>query len=145
MEAFMVALGKRAAMVVLAASLISATAIAEDNGQNGQNRPAGDIHVGQGVVCDTVKQVERLTSLMGESGNVENAISAVNTEAANPRACGMVLAAFVRGGEVGQVRNAHRSLRVVEITILAVPVGDQWHFVTPLKQYAAFPEKGIEI
>jgi hypothetical protein len=82
---------------------------------------------------------------MSEAGSVENAVSAVNSEVSNPRACGVVLAAFTRGEEVGEVRNANRAMKVVEITIVAVPVGNQWHYVTPLKQYAAFPTKGVEI
>jgi hypothetical protein len=141
-EAAMVQFAKRAILGTLAASLVSVTAIAaEDQGQ----KPAGDIHVGQGVVCDTAAQVERFTTLMDESSDMEKAITAVNTEAENPRACGMVLAAFVRGEEVGEVRKDNRAMKVVEITILAVPVGDKWHFVTPLKQYTAIAPKGIEI
>ena len=133
---------KRAILGMLAASLISATAVAaEDQGQE----PADNIHVGQGVVCDTVAQVERFTTLMDESRDMERAITTVNDEAENPRACGMVLAAFVRGEEVGEVRKDNRSMKVVEITILAVPVGDKWHFVTPLKQYTAIAPKGVEI
>jgi hypothetical protein len=132
---------KSAAISLMAASLLSATAIAEDAVQR---TPGSDISVGTGVVCDTAQQVERLASLM-EQGNVESAVSTVNTEANNPRACGMVLAAFVRGDEVGEVHNANKALKVVEITILAVPVGNQWQYVAPLKQYTAFAPKGVEI
>jgi hypothetical protein len=134
---------KSAALVVLAASLVTANAIADESQK--QDKSPDGIHVGQGVVCDTVEQVERFTTLMGESSNLEHAVNIVNTEAENPRACGMVLAAFTRGDEVGEVRKANRVMKVVEITILAVPVGNQWHFVSPLKQYAAFPVKGLEI
>ena len=139
----MVQLAKRAVLVALAASLISATAIAAEE-KEGQ-KPTGDIHVGEGVVCDTAQQVERFTALMSEASDIEKAITTVNDEAENPRACGMVLAAFVRGGEVGEVRKDNRSMKVVEITILAVPVGDKWHFVTPLKQYTAIAPRGVEI
>jgi hypothetical protein len=132
-----------AAVSVLAASLVSATAMADENRL--QQPPQEGLNVGQGVVCDTVQQVERFTALMGASRDIEKAIDVVNGEARNPRACGMVLAAFVRGDEVGKIQNGGRSLQVVEITILAVPVGNQWHFVSPLKQYTAFAPKGVEI
>ena len=133
---------RRAALAVFAASLLSTNVMA---GEEQVSQPAGDILVGQGVVCDTVQQVERFTALMGEEGSAERAVNIVNKEVSNPRACGMVLAAFTRGGEVGEVRNANRAMKVIEITIVAVPVGNQWHFVTPLKQYAAVAAKGIEI
>jgi len=133
---------RRAMLTVAAASLLSTAVVA---GEERVGVPAGDILVGQGVVCDTIQQVERFTALMSESGSIERAVNTVNDEVANPRACGMVLAAFTRGSEVGEVRNARRAMKVVEITIVAVPVGNQWHFVTPLKQYAAIAAKGIDI
>jgi len=134
---------KCAAFSVLATSLFLTTAIADENRL--QQFPKEGLNVGQGVVCDTVQQVARFMAIMGEARDVETAINVVNVEAAKPRACGMILAAFVRGEEVGEVHNGARSLKVVEITILAVPVGDQWHFVSPLKQYAAFAPRGVEI
>jgi hypothetical protein len=138
----MVPFTKFAAPLMLTASLaLGATVSAADEGQ----KPTGDVHVGQGVVCDTAQQVERFTALIGEAQDIEQAVNTVNTEAENPRACGVVLAAFTRGDELGELRNGERSVTVVEITILAVPVGDKWHFVAPLKQYAAFPNKGVEV
>lgn len=131
---------KFAAPLMLAASLVSGTAIAAEG-----LKPAGDVHVGQGVVCDTAQQIERFTALVGGSKDVEVAVNTVNTEAENPQACGLVLAAFTRGDEIREVRNGERSAKVVEITILAVPVGDQWQSVTPLKQYTAFPNTGVEV
>lgn len=135
-------IAKRAALSVLAVSLLSASAIGAEEQKQDQS---SNIQVGQGVVCDTAQQVERLTSLMAKEGGVATAIKTVNDEAKDPRACGMVMAAFIRGDEVGEVRNAAHALKVVEITILAVPVNNQWHFVSPLKQYTAFPLKGIEV
>jgi hypothetical protein len=83
--------------------------------------------------------------LSGENGDVAQAIKTVNTEANNPSACAQVVAAFVRGKDLGEVHRAHDSLNVVEITILAVPENNQWQFVAPVKQYTAFPVKGFEI
>jgi hypothetical protein len=134
---------KYAASLAAAALLFAGGAVAEENQH--QIPPGTDLSVGQGVVCDTAQQVRRFSELLGESRNLEKSISTVNTEAENPRACGMVLAAFVRGDEVGEVRDGATTAKVVEITILAVPVNDQWHFVTPLKQYTAFKSKGVDI
>ncbi|MPZ57801.1 MAG: hypothetical protein GEU91_15145 [Rhizobiales bacterium] len=139
----MIQVAKHAALLVLAGSLISSNAIGEED--QSQKELGDGILVGQGVVCDTVQQVARFTALVGNSSDVEVAVKTVNTEVNNPLACGVVLAAFVRGNDVTEVRAAQQPMKVVEITILAVPVGDQWHFVSPLKQYAAFPVTGVEI
>jgi hypothetical protein len=140
----MTQISKPAILLALAASLLTGTAIAGETEYAARTAP-DDIQVGQGVVCDTAEQVQRITTLLDESPSVENAITTINTEASNPRACGLVLAAFVRGNEVAEAHKGVRSLKVVEITILAVPVGNEWHFVQPLKQYTAFAPKGIEI
>ena len=120
----------------------AATGSAEEDGQAIRS---GEIYVGQGVVCDTADQVQRFAAVLDDTGAVDNAVNTVNEETHNPAACALVLAAFVPGQEVTQVRNKAGLMRVVEITILAVPVGDDWKAVDPLKQYAAFPAKGLEI
>lgn len=132
-----------AAPWVVTASLFAGTAGAA-NDQHDIARGA-DLSVGRGVVCDTAQQVERFTALVGELRDVEKSIRTVNAEAENPEACGLLLAAFVRGNEVGEVRSGTNTAKVVEITILAVPVNDQWQFVTPLKQYTAFRTKGVDV
>lgn len=134
---------KGAALLTLAASFFAATALADKT----QHSPlAGeDVSVGQGVVCDTVQQVERFTALIGESRDLEQALKTVNAEAEKPRACGMVLAAFLRGDEVGEIRSGAHTAKVVEITIVAVPRNNEWQFVTPLKQYTAFRTKGVDV
>lgn len=136
---------KRLAPMLLALSVLVASVAAGNAEENGLAIRSGELHVGEGVVCDTADQVERFTAVLDDTGAVDNAVNTVNEETHNPAACALVLAAFVPGQEVTQVRNKAGLLRVVEITILAVPVGDEWQAVDPLKQYAAFPTKGIEI
>ena len=136
---------KRAAPLLLAFCLLVPGVAVGDADDNGLAIRSGEVHVGQGVVCDTADQVQRFSAVLDDTGAVDNAVDTVNEETHNPAACALVLAAFVPGQEVAQVRNKAGVLRVVEIIILAVPVGDEWQAVDPLKQYAAFPAKGLEI
>lgn len=133
-----------ASVGLLALALVSARATAADPAID-QALAHGDVQVGVGVVCDTSDQIQQFAKLSEQDGNVAKAIKAVNTAAKNPAACAQIVAAFVRGKNVGQVHRAHDSLQVAEITILAVPEGNQWQFVSPVKQYTAFAVKGIEI
>ena len=139
---------KRAAPLMLALCLlVPAITVgnADEADGNGLAIRSGEVYVGQGVVCDTAGQVERFAAVLDDTGAVDNAVNTVNEETHNPAACALVLAAFVPGQEVAQVRHKGGLVRVVEIIILAVPVGDDWKAVDPLKQYAAFPAKGLEI
>jgi hypothetical protein len=141
-----------ASAALLAFTLGSANATADNPGAEealaGSTEiaiPPGDVQVGVGVVCDTGDQVKRFAALSDQEGDVALAIRTVNNEADNPAACAQVVAAFVRGKDIGEVHRDHDSLAVAEITILAIPEGDQWQFVSPVKQYTAFPVTGFEI
>ena len=142
-----------ASVALMALTLASANATADNprpdqvlpGGDTQIAIPPGDVEVGVGVVCDTGDQIKRFAVLSGEDGDVARAIRTVNTESNNPAACAQVVAAFVRGKEVGEIHRSHDSLTVSEITILAVPENNQWQFVSPVKQYTAFPVKGFEI
>ena len=139
----MIRIAAGASVTLLALALVAPKATAENpqiDTALGKN-----VQVGYGVVCDTRDQVEQFAKLSERDGNVANAVNAVNTEAKNPAACAQVVAAFIRGQNVGEVHRAKDSLAVAEITILAVPEGNQWQFVSPVKQYTAFPVKGYEI
>jgi hypothetical protein len=108
-------------------------------------QPATEIRVGQGIVCDTKQQIERVASLVGRAGDTGDVIKVVNEEAGNPVACAVIQAAFVQGSEVDQIRSEKGMLNVVEITILAVPMEGKWQMVAPVKQFAAFPLEGVEV
>ena len=104
-----------------------------------------DVRVGRGIVCDTRQQMERVAHLVREARDIVQATKVVNEEAGNPVACAMIEAAFVQGDEVNKVRSENGMVRVVEITVVAIPLNGSWQLVAPVKQYAAFPVKGLEI
>jgi hypothetical protein len=53
------------------------------------------VEVGDALVCDTRKQVDRYIEFY--NGDQEEAVRAINREEGDPTACGVVSAAFVRG------------------------------------------------
>ena len=123
--------------------LLSGAAIA--GGRQPADIHASSLEVGIGVVCNTKEQAAKFARLSDETGNILQAIKTVNAEAENPTACGKLIAAFVRGRSVGEVHRTHGSVKLAEITIVAVPDGKGWQRVPPVKQYTAFALKGIEI
>ena len=134
---------KRVILSAIAACALSAVTVAAESQNDG--RPAqGAIVIGQGVVCDSAQQIKHFAALL-EGASVEDAVNIVNQEADNPIACAAVMAAFVPGKDIHEVDREGRTLRIVEITIVAVPLNGQWHVVSPTKQYAAFHLKGMEI
>jgi hypothetical protein len=99
---------------------------------------AQDIQASAGVVCDTQEQMEKFIAYAAD--DPRSALVRVNTEAANPQACGHVTAAFVRGAEVSTARIKHRGFAIHQITIFAVNTEAGWRRLgQPLAQFAAFP------
>lgn len=135
---------KRAVLSAIAACTLSATTMAAESQNDGQLVPERAIVIGQGVVCDSAQQIKHFAALI-EGASAQEAINIVNREADNPIACATVMAAFIPGKDVDEADGEGRTLRIVEITIVAVPINGQWHVVSPTKQYAAFRLKGMEI
>jgi hypothetical protein len=127
-----------APLLIVAAAFAPGTVTGQSGGS--LHRQADHLVVGQGVFCNTAQQVERFAALAYGKHNAEEAISIVNQEARDSEACGQTLAAFVCGAEVAHVDNRVGAVRIKEITIFAVPVGDEWQAISPVRQFAAFPQ-----
>ena len=93
-----------------------------------------EVEVGESLVCDTQKQVERFVALF--DGNVENAASAVNSEENDPNACGVVAVAFVRGPEIATTRTRTGTYRVIRILVLGVVTKSGIRATVPTAFYA---------
>ena len=105
-----------------------------------------DIQIARGVVCDSQAQVERLVSLVNKESDPRHALTIVNREADNPRACGSALVGYVNAKETGVIRDHGKTFRVIELTIVAIPTANgSWSFIQPITQYAAFPVDEIEV
>jgi hypothetical protein len=91
---------------------------------------AQEITTGQIVICDTQKQVERLVAYC-HTGNPSSAIKAVNAEVANPTACGIADAAYVRGAPVGIIRTATEAFQILPVLVVAIRTPDGMRPTTP--------------
>ena len=84
------------------------------------NPLAQEITTGQIVICDTQKQVERLVAFSHSTGNPSSAIKAVNAEVANPTACGVAEAAYVRGAPLGITRTPTEAFQILPVLVVAI-------------------------
>ena len=79
---------------------------------------AADVETSVSPVCDTQSQVERLARLIAYNAN--SAVHAVNTEAQDPRACGIANVAYLRGARVGTVRTQEATFEIVEVLVVGI-------------------------
>jgi len=101
--------------------------------------------VGIGIICDTAEQAEHFVSLRAGGADPRNAILAVNTEAKNPRACGIAAVAFVRGAMLESRAVNDKLVQVVRINILAGFNGSNWQQTAGMVQYAVIEGEGEAI
>jgi hypothetical protein len=105
---------------------------------------AQEIELGQGLFCDTQQEVERFVALY--DGNAQAAMSAVNTEAGDPNACGLADIAFVRGHQLATARHKDAAFNIVQILVLGVAnEAGRVQSVTPALFYSLFPIEEIEV
>ena len=103
---------------------------------------AHDFEVGITIICDTQRQVERFVSYM--RGNAESAVSAVssvNAEEHDQRACGMSKLAFLRGSSIATMRTKDQTFEIVEILVVGVATPDGVQPVAPNVYFAVFNVK----
>jgi hypothetical protein len=125
------------AMAVL---LCGAGAGAQESGKDNANSAT----IGIGLICNTAQQVERYLALYKDGASAQKAMNVVNTEERNPKACGIVAAAFVVGEQHGKLVVPGGTAKIVEITIVAAHTGRGWKTTAPTVQYTAVFEDGEE-
>jgi len=105
---------------VLRLAILSLTLGAGAHAEEVQSNPLTlEVDTGQIMICDTQKQVERFVTFSHITGSAGSAIKAVNTEAANPTACGIVDAAYLPGAAVDIKRTATEAFEIVPIIVVA--------------------------
>jgi hypothetical protein len=97
---------------------------------------AYEVEIGNGAICDTQKQVERLASLI--SGGDRSAIRIVNTEQGDPTACSQANIAFVRGSRVATIRTNDQTVEIVEILVLGLVSPTGVRATAPAVYYSLF-------
>jgi hypothetical protein len=99
------------------------------------------LEIGQGVVCDTLQQVERYAALRGDGAETGVALQTVNNEAHIP-ACGVTLVLFSAGERVGGLTAQGRLLSIIQIRVHAFGNGPVWTRIPETIRYTVTAEKG---
>ena len=121
---------------MLRLALFSLSLCAPVQAQDRQDINKPDVEVGDALVCDTREQVERY--IASYDGDQQAAVSAVNREAGNPSACGVVSAAFVRGTRVGAASHGNMAFEIVRILVVGIDSPGGFRNVRPAPYFAVF-------
>jgi hypothetical protein len=123
---------KRTLGFALISMLLCAPVLARDNRGVDQR----DIEVGDTLVCDTQEQAKRYIAHF--KGDAEAAVRAVNREQSDPRACGLMSAAFMRGPNVAAVSQGNMGFQIVHILVLGVDGPEGFRAVKPAPYFTVF-------
>ena len=104
-----------------------------------------NVTIGVGIICNTPEQMQRLIGLRNTGAQAERAVSVVNREAKNPRACGVAAVAYVTGKMVDMKNVQGKLVRIVRIDVVAAFNGQTWARVPTMTQYALIEPEGYEI
>jgi len=77
-----------------------------------------EIETGNGVICDTREQAQRLAFLPED--DAQAAIRTVNAEAHDAQACALASVAYVRGAKAGTARSKAGTFEIVEVLVIGV-------------------------
>ena len=101
--------------------------------------------VGIGVICNTSEQAEQFVSLRAKGQDVAPAMTKVNEQAKQPRACGIAAIAFIRVQSMGSKTVNGKLVEIVRINVIAGYNGQGWQQVANTVQYAVIETKDIAI
>ena len=101
--------------------------------------------VGVGVICNTSEQAAHFISLRAQGDQPNHAIEVINTEAKEPRACGVAAVIYLRDGLVATKTLSGKLVQVVRINVVAGFNGRGWQRVSGMVQYAVIEGGGETI
>lgn len=104
-----------------------------------------NLTIGVGIICNTPEQMQRLIGLRIGGAEVAYAVRAVNTEAKNPRACGIAAVAFTSDKMVDMKSVQGRLVQIMRISVLAAFDGQHWSRIPVMTQYALIEPNGYAI
>jgi hypothetical protein len=104
-----------------------------------------NIAVGVGIICNTSEQMERLVGLRNDGAEVPRAVSTVNDEVRDPRACGIAAVAFMSDKMVDMKNVQGKLVQIVRINVVAAFDGEHWSRVPSMTQYALIEPEGDTI
>lgn len=101
--------------------------------------------IGVGIICNTPEQMQRLVGLRDGGAEVGGAVTAVNDEAKDPRACGVAAVAYM-SEQMMEMKNVRGKLvQIVRIHVVAAFDGRRWSRVPAMTQYALIEPGGYAI
>ncbi|MGH6790191.1 MAG: hypothetical protein ACRECC_10995 [Pseudolabrys sp.] len=101
--------------------------------------------VGVGVICNTPEQAKHFVSLRAQGDKANHAIEVINTEAKEPRACGVAAVIYLRDAIVTTGTLGGKLVQVVRINVVAGFNGSGWQRVGDMVQYAVIEGGGETI
>ncbi len=102
-----------------------------------------DMNVGHGLICDTLKQVERFATLQANGEEANEALETVNRGVAGAPACAIGLVRFTDDNLVARLSINGKPASVFKITVHAFSRGSDWSEVWATVQYILVPEEGL--
>jgi hypothetical protein len=135
------------AAAAIAALLTGGVARADDltslPGQAGQND--NEPIVGVGVICNTSDQALQYVNFRQTGQDLTPAVAKVNSQAQEPRACGVAAIAFVPDKTLETKSMGGRLVKIVRVNVVAGYNGSRWQRVASTVQYAIMETAGQEI
>ena len=110
--------------------------------QKQANSPRRWLEIGQGIVCDTPEQVERLVALRGKGMDVTVALHTVNNESRGSTACDVALVAFTDSKPIAERVIQGKLASIVQIMVHAVGNGATWRTIPAHARYTVEVKEG---
>jgi hypothetical protein len=104
-----------------------------------------NVVIGVGIICNTPEQMGRLLVMRNDGAAIDRAVKVVNTEAKDPRACGVAAVAFMSDKMVDMRNVQGKLVQIVRINVVAAFDGKQWSRVPVMTQYALIEPQGYSI
>ena len=99
------------------------------------------IEVGQGVICDTLQQVERYVALRGNGTETNVALETLN-DGAHLAVCTVALVMFSASARVADLTVQGKLLSIIQINVHAFGNGPVWMRIPTTIRYTVTAEKG---
>ena len=132
-------------LVFAAAAAAIAFGSAAPTNVNANSFEQDGVTIGVGIICNTSEQMTRLIGLREQGKELPGAVTVVNDEAKDPRACGIAAVAY-SSQQMMEMKNMRGKLvQIMRIHVLAAFDGKRWARVPAMTQYALIEAEGFTI
>lgn len=135
----------RSTLAAAAAAALTLWSVMPAQASNTPIDEENNIAIGVGLICNTPEQMQRVIGLRIDGEEVTRAVTLVNDEARDPRACGVAAVAFMSDKMVDMKTVNGKLVQIVRINVVAAFDGKQWSRVPAMTQYALIEPSGHTI